>query len=284
MSSHQAFEVRSAQALLRGHARGSGPPVVLLHGGPGCCDYFHGSALVDWLIPLRTVYSYDQRGCRNSPSDGPFTLSANISDLEAIRAHIGAGRIDLLGHSAGAVLAAHYTSAHPQRVDRLILMSPAGVRPGWRADFDRSMLARHTPEQREQIAAIDARILRTLDAGERARLYHERFRVSLPSSLDPAKRHLAPDLAYFNREVNVRVNATVQETYHDPSWEAGLRSFAGRTFIIHGRSDPIPWKVVDDLKAILPGAAVFALENCGHFPWIEDPDACRHTIAQALIG
>lgn len=145
------------------------------------------------------------------------------------------------------------------------------------------MLARHTPEQRAKITAIDAKILRTLDAGQRARLYHERFRVSLPSSLDPAKRHLAPDLAYFNREVNVRVNASVQETYHHPGWESGLDSFTGRAAILHGRSDPIPWRVVDDLEALLPTTAIYPLDNCGHFPWIEQPEGVDR-VAPAMTG
>jgi len=276
------FEIQTPQALIRGRSRGHGHPIILLHGGPGCYDYFHGSALVDWLAAIRTVYSYDQRGCRHSPSDGPFTLAANVADLESIRRRIGAECLDLLGHSAGAVLAVHYAATHPCRVGNLILVSPAGVRPGWRADFDRAMLARHTPEQRERLAAIDAMILRTPDASTRARLYHERFRVSLPSSLDPAKRHLAPDMACFNREVNVRVNASVQQTCDQPAWQTGLRSFTGRAAILHGRGDPIPWKVVDDLKGLLPNAAVFPLDDCGHFPWIEQPNQTRRILMSFL--
>jgi len=261
--------------MLHGVRCGSGPLLVLLHGGPGCYDYLGESVLAGWLTERFTVCAYDQRGCQHSPSAGPFTIAANVDDLEAVRLHVGAERISLLGHSAGAMLAVFYASAHAGKVDRLILMSPAGLRPGWRPAFEATIRSRLTPTQENQLAETDRRILTTTDAAERASLYHQRFNVALPCYVDPSHRDAAPSLEYYNREVSVETTASIQQAYDEAGMKRRLAPLANRACVIHGRTDPIPWRVVDDYSAILPGAEVIPLDRCGHFPWLEEPAACR---------
>ena len=256
---------------------------MLLHGGPGCYDYFAGSAIVDWLSPAYTVYSYDQRGCRKSASSGPFTINANVGDLDALRCWIGAERLSLLGHSAGAILAVFYAAAHPDRVERLILLSPAGLRGGWRKAFDAMIRERLTPWQQQQLADIDRRILRTADPVERADLYRARFNAALPCYVDPRHRHIAPTLEFYDRTVNVETTASAIEAFDEALFLKRLRGSDARACIIHGRSDPIPWQVVDDFLTLLPGAEVAPLEHCGHFPWLEEPTACHEALV-AFLG
>jgi len=278
------LRIRLPDVELWGLCRGRGSPIVLLHGGPGCYDYFSGTALVEWLAERHTVCTYDQRGCRHSRSDGPFTLAANLDDLEALRRHLGVERLDLLGHSAGAVLAVHFAARHPQRVARLTLLSPAGVRPGWRPVFDAVLRERFTPSQAAAIRRLDSLILRTRDQAARAELYRQRFNLALPAYLSPAYRGPPPRMEYYHRTVNVRVMADIQAAYDDAGWEAGLRGFQGPAAVLHGRDDPIPWRVVEDLAELLPQAEVYPLEQCGHFPWLETPEACRAALVAFLGG
>jgi proline iminopeptidase len=277
------FTVNTPGAIIRGRLVGQGPPIVMLHGGPGCYDYFSGSPLVEWLAESRSVWSYDQRGCRDSLSNGPFSLAANVDDLDAIRRHVDVERVALFGHSAGAVLAVHYAATHPANVETLILCSPAGVRPGWRANFETALRRRHTPQQRAELSRIDHEILRTDDHTARAQLYRLRFNFALPSYLDERHRSRAPTLEFYNRDVDMQVGASMQAACSDLSWSAGLARFRGPTCLIHGRSDPIPWKVVDDLLVLLPQAMVFPLDHCGHFPWLEEPQAMRASLF-AFLG
>lgn len=276
------FDVQAAGVVIHGTKRGRGPAVVLLHGGPGCCDYFAGSALAGWLAEGHAVCSYDQRGCRHSPSDGPFTIEANVEDLEAVRRWIGADRISVLGHSAGAILALFYAATYPGQVERMALMSPAGLRPGWRPAFEATIRERLTPSQERQLADIDRRIMKTADQAERARLYHERFNAALPCYVDPSHRDAAPALEHYNREVNLQVTASIQQAYHEAEFKRRLGRYQGPACIIHGRSDPVPWRVVEDLAAIVPSAEVVALDQCGHFPWLEEPAACRAALVDFL--
>ncbi len=279
-----SFVIGTPEVDLRGLRVGDGPPIVLLHGGPGCYDYFTGTPLIDWLAEQRAVHTYDQRGCRHSRSAGPFTLAANLDDLDALRRDLGMEQLDLLGHSAGAVLAVHYAATHPDRVARMTLVSPAGVRPGWRPIFDATLRERFTPPQAADIRQLDRRILRTADPAAREELYRQRFNLALPSYVSPTYRGPPPQMEYYSREVNVRVMADIQTAYDNPQWESGLRDFHGPVGIIHGRDDPIPWKVVDDLADVLPRAEVYPLEHCGHFPWLETPEACRAALVAFLRG
>ncbi len=265
-------------AKIRLTRSGDGPPIFLLHGGPGCYDYFAGSELIDWLAETHTVHSYDQRGCRDSISGGPFTLADNIADLDALRRHFGYPRIDLLGHSAGAILAVHYAAAHRDHVDRMAMLSPAGIRPGWRRFFDATLHERFTDDQRRALDQLDRRILRTPDRHERAELYRRRFTAALPAYVDPGRRDVAPEMKHYNRDVNVACGASIQQTYGDSSWSDALADFDHPVCIIHGRSDPIPWRVVDDLIEVFPHARILPIERCGHFPWLERPDACRDAL------
>jgi len=122
---------------------GDGPPVVVLHGGPG--------AHHDYLLPQydrlargRTLLYYDQRGGGRSPvpRDTPVGWREHVADLEALRDHWGLERVALLGYSWGGLLALLYALAHPTRIDRLALVSAAPLTAAWREEFEHRLAAR----------------------------------------------------------------------------------------------------------------------------------------------
>jgi proline iminopeptidase len=99
-----------------------GKPVVFLHGGPGGGTeakhrrYFDPAAYRIVLV--------DQRGCGKST---PFaSLEDNttwhlVSDVEALRAHLGIEKWQVFGGSWGSTLALAYAETHPSRVTELVL-------------------------------------------------------------------------------------------------------------------------------------------------------------------
>src|SRR2546425_8806450 len=116
---------------------GDGPPVVVLHGGPGA----HHDYLLpqyDLLARRRTLLYYDQRGGGRSPvgRDTPVGWREDVADLEALRRHWSIDRLTLLGYSWGGLLALLYWLEHPEQVERLALVSPAPRPRARRAAFD----------------------------------------------------------------------------------------------------------------------------------------------------
>jgi proline iminopeptidase len=103
-------------------------PVIMLHGGWGA----EHSGLVDAVKALGDRYRfifYDQRGSLRSPSpDSLITFDRHIDDLERLRQELRLDKLTIVGHSMGAVLASAYASKYPNRVEQLILLSPAPLK------------------------------------------------------------------------------------------------------------------------------------------------------------
>ena len=113
---------------------GNGPAtLVVVHGGPGNSL---SSVLADYA-PLeknqRIIY-YDQRGGGHSDlvaDDEKLSILHHVADLDAVRAHFGIERMNLMGDSWGGLLAAAYAGVHPDRIERLILQDSAPPTSGW---------------------------------------------------------------------------------------------------------------------------------------------------------
>jgi len=96
-------------------AAGDGPPLVCLPGGPGRAAVYLGD--LGGLSRSRRLILPDSRGVGLStdPADPvTFRVDRLVEDVDALRAHLGLERMDLLAHSAGAILATLYAAAyHP---------------------------------------------------------------------------------------------------------------------------------------------------------------------------
>ena len=107
---------------------GSGPQtLVVVHGGPGFSLESVRADFAPFARNRRVIY-YDQRGNgRSSLIDDPAKLAwqHHVADLEAIRRHFRLRKMTLLGNSWGGLLISLYAAAHPDRVERLVLDSPA---------------------------------------------------------------------------------------------------------------------------------------------------------------
>lgn len=100
---------------------GTGTPVVLCNGGPGCCDYLAPVAAM--LDDLASIIRFEHRGCGRSDHGPPYTLDSCLADLEAIRQHYEIDRWVIAGHSFGADLALIYALHYPERVRGFICIA-----------------------------------------------------------------------------------------------------------------------------------------------------------------
>jgi len=104
---------------------GQGKPLVILHGGPGAShDY-----LLPYLLPLarenRLIF-IDERGSgRSQKLEDPsgYTVENMVEDVEDVRQALDLGKISLLGHSCGGVLAQAYALKYQENLSDLILCS-----------------------------------------------------------------------------------------------------------------------------------------------------------------
>ena len=256
---------------------GSGPSLLLCHGGPGLWDYFEPVAHM--VSDLATVHRWDQRGCGRSTGHGPYTIARSIADIEALRQQWGLERWTVLGHSWGATLALQYALAHPSRVRGLIYLS--GVcGSAWRL-------------------ASKAESLRRLDAVQRARFLHldarerspeeDREYVILSWSTDFEDRTSAMALAgaLFDGGFppNYECNRALMAESHAIDGSLLLercRSLDVPVLIAHGADDPRPAWALDPLADALPRARLVVFDGVGHLPWLERPELLRRELRHFL--
>jgi proline iminopeptidase len=106
-------------------AVGRGAPLLIVHGGPGAShDYF-----LPYLLPLarhnRLIF-IDERGSGKSEKlEDPsgYTVENMVEDVEAVRQGLKLGKISLLGHSFGGVLAQAYALKYQKNLAHLVLCS-----------------------------------------------------------------------------------------------------------------------------------------------------------------
>jgi proline iminopeptidase len=104
---------------------GRGAPLMIVHGGPGAShDY-----LLPHLLPLarnNKLIFIDERGSGRSQKledATKYTVENMVEDVEDVRQALGLGKISLMGHSYGGVLAQAYALKYQRNLTHLILGS-----------------------------------------------------------------------------------------------------------------------------------------------------------------
>ena len=245
---------------------GSGPDVVVLHGGPG--------AHHDYLLPQfdalqagRRLRYYDQRGGGRSPVERevPVGWREQVADLDALIARWGLAPATLLGYSWGGLLAMLYAIEHPERVERLALVSPAAVTAQGRQEFERRFAERmRDPRVRDARERVQGSGLRERDP----EAYRRRmFELSVAGYFhDPEEaRHLTPF------RVTGRTQDAVWRSLAGYDLSERLSRLSIPALVAHGRHDPIPLEEAERTARLLR-ARLQVFEHSGHVPYVEEFD------------
>jgi pimeloyl-ACP methyl ester carboxylesterase len=118
-STGNASELTVDGATVRYRVFGSGPGLFLVHGGgPGSVTW---EAFVDRFADRHTVVLPDLSGSDPVRDDGsPLTVEMLTEQLAAVIEDTGLGRVDVVGHSLGAVTAQSLAATRPELVRRLV--------------------------------------------------------------------------------------------------------------------------------------------------------------------
>jgi proline iminopeptidase len=261
---------------------GDGTPVIVIHGAIGLGSTYM-RALDPWADELRLVY-YDQRGSGETPLGDVQLVSfaGGVEDLDGLRRVLGLDRVQLLGHSAGAYLAALYAAAHPEATSGIVLLNPGPpLAPDLMQRFGMAMAARRTPADDEARRAIEE------SAG---------FVAHQPAALE--RHQLNTFLPFFRDRATIdRVclgftaitAANVQQAPERMVGSLGgldpMRQFAGigcPTLVVHAELDPIPVDWSRLLADTIPEADLVVIEGGSHFPMIEDAAALHSAVVPWL--
>jgi len=276
------IEVNGVRLFTRQIGSGGGPQVVVLHGGPGA----HHDYLLpqyDRLAAGRVLFYYDQRGGGQSPvpRETPVGWREHVADLDAIRAALGLERLTLCGYSWGGLLAILYLLEHPDNVERLALVSPAGIAVEYRQQFEEEFARRmSSPEIVREREALRSSGLRERDP---AAYQRRAFELSVAGYFHDFRD--AKNLTPFR--VTARTQQAVWDSLGDYELRPRLRELASRVSVplsrvLHGTFDPIPIASSRELAALI-GAELVELP-VGHCPHVEATDEFVRALDGFLPG
>ena len=272
---------------------GSGTPaIVFLHGGPG--SNFRGQDdFVARLANGRTVIVYDQRGSGFSElvSDpARLTAADHVRDLEAVRLHFGLDRMVLAGMSWGSGLAALYTLEHPQRVDRLVLMSPMPPtrKPHFEARFAR-LDELKGPAAVARRRELSARVATAADAEVPAlcrELVEDVFRYYFADPTPQKFAHAArrcdiPPAAFRNRAV---VERATLASLGDWDWRPMLARITVPALVLEGARSRVPLDGTRAWATALPRGRLALVPEAGHEFFVDRPRESAREIDRFLRG
>lgn len=218
---------------------GTGPPVIVLPGGP--CrspEYLEDLAGLAEVRPLAVLHP------RGTPATGGLSRGwwADAADVVTALDTLGLDRADVLGHSAGAQLALATVAQHPDRVRSLLLVTPSLAGPG--------------PEDEAQFQA-DSPIQRPAGYARWTRREQEHSPLGSTSLAASGAWSLGiPDDAVHR----------IRQAALPP------------TLVIGGTEDILVGDAPVRAGARALGAPLEMIEDCGHYPWVEQPESFRRFV------
>ncbi len=260
---------------------GDGVPTLLLHGGLAEASVW---GEVAGRLDGRVVVA-DRPGCGLSdPIDYrrvDYRADAAAWLLGLVDA-LGVERVNLVGNSMGGYFAMAFALAHPDRVDRLVLV---GAGAGLDRDIPLFIRLWGAPV----IGAVVSRMTQISDP-EKLRTTVFRDLVADPSRLDVEFLQLGidgaalPGVALTSRTMLGAIS-TLRGFRPDVMLREDMASLTTPTTFLWGEHDAFaPPSSAHDLAARMPDATVVELAGLGHMPQIEEPELVADLVARALEG
>ena len=278
-------------------------PVIFLHGGPGGAVVTF-PPITDVISTLSEsgydVYFYDQMGGGISgrlKNIREYTLSRHIKDLENIRSKIGASKLILIGESFGGVLATHYSAAHPENLEKLVLISPGElIASEWDEKSSGNIRDRATDETKETFNRIlknprfiFASLLLEINPDAAYRFLSEPeadAKVTKMFSLLSGGMACDPKKFPADHDVLFGFWATfIPDEFPeavDEDLKNNIRSLSVPVLILKSECDYIKWDVPYEYKTLFPNSILLYLEGAGHMPFLEKPGLVLDSIRSFL--
>jgi proline iminopeptidase len=252
---------------------GKGTPCLALHGGLGYDHSYLKSTLRPLEDVLRLVY-YDHRGNGRServPLE-TITIPQLAVDADAMREQLGLHRVAMMGHSYGGFIALEYAVTYPDRLSHLILLdtSPGVFEPTPEELGERADPSWVTQEITDAFAAMAERPLAGTPTTEDVAAHVAKVAPVYVKKMPPY------ELAELLSKCIMDVQAAARGFEVLAGWSVAdkLDAITCPTLVVCGRYDLLTTPECSKrLSTAIPGAELLWLEDSGHFPWLEEPDA-----------
>ncbi len=228
---------------------GSGDPIIWIHGGG--VDHAMWQKQLEYFAKTHQVVAYDLRGHgRSTYSDNS---EPDIRDLEVLLDSLDIENAHLVGLSLGAIMAIDFTLAFPNRVRKLVLLSPGliGVQEKEKSYLDAVGAIGVALQNNEKEKAIQAIVAMTFSPELR----------TTRSPKDPMINYVVETATNYIEKENYKRLPQIME----PNPLSRLSTITHPTLLIHGGKDLEYMQTnVAVLKDSIPGASAIEYPNASH--------------------
>jgi 2-hydroxy-6-oxonona-2,4-dienedioate hydrolase len=244
---------------------GSGPVVMLLHGLGG--DVSNWAQNIGPLSQKYRVIVPDQIGF--GKSDKPlinYRVATLVDFLDGFYKQVGVTRASLVGNSLGGWTVAAYALAHPEKVDRLVLVDAAGF--AVTGDLDPRVLNGLNPSTRDAVKQVMGLV------------FYNKQMFESEAAVD----------AFFARKMAAGDGYTIQRfidsiTRGEDVLDKRLGAIKQPTLIVWGREDGLtPLAMGERFNKEIAGSQLLVIEKCGHVPQLEKSAEFNAALMKFLSG
>ena len=278
-------------------AFGQGSPLMIVHGGPGA-DHTY---LLPHMVPLARTHRLifiDERGSGRSErlqDMNRYTVEAMVEDVEDVRVALKLGKISLLGHSYGGVLAQAYALKYQQNLTHLILNSTF---PSTRQMNE--VLAR----EKAQMPPVKLKRLNELEAaglfGKGETWEHGRYPVEYAtlawgpgyfpflygarpdSNYDPQAQETGTSWELYRAMWGEHGEFVIDGNLRSVEYVDRLPSIHVPTLMIAGDHDECDPSLSREMHEKIAGSQLAILPNSGHMNFVDQPDLWQKTVVDFL--
>jgi 2-hydroxy-6-oxonona-2,4-dienedioate hydrolase len=249
-------------------AGSSGPTVILLHGLG--VDASNWALTIPALASKYHVYAPDQIGF--GKSDKPimnYRVATLVEFLDQFYRKLGIEKATLVGNSLGGWTAAAFAIAHPQKVDKLVLVCAAGYTP---KRYGGQELSKELYSVLNPSTTADMK--RLLEA-----VFYDK---ALSSDAVVAQAFTAKLKKGDGYTINSFIDSVLRgEDFIDDK----VKTIKAPTLVIWGREDRLtPLAMGEAFAQDIPGAQKVIIEQCGHGPQIEKAQVFNSALLKFLAG
>lgn len=258
---------------------GSGEPLILLHGMGG-----HAEAYIKNIIPLSErfhVYAIDMIG--HGFTDKPeidYSITDFMNHVRQFMDAIGVKKAHIQGESLGGWISAWLAIESPEKVNRLVLNTAAGLK-----------ITEQPPDAEAEAIAR----LRRLTSEAITNPTRESVKRRLEwLFLDP-KKSVTDELVEIRYRIysQPETQRAMQKIVNQMTGEARqkymltpdrLKQIKAKTLILWTRHNPTtPWQVAEQAHKLIPGSGFHVIDDCGHWPQWENPDEFNSILIDFLL-
>jgi len=266
---------------------GRGPPLVVVHGGPGASHDYLLPSLYRLAISYRLVF-IDERGSGRSPRlEDPkqYTVEKMADDVEAVRTALQLGKIALLGHSYGGVVVQAYAFKYQANLSHLILASTFSSTRELNEALGRMKQAMPA-DRRARLEALEkAGLFGKGEIWEHGRYTDEYAKLAWGVGYFPALYGARPEPNYDPVDGNTKNSwelyremwgshgeFVVDGNLKEVEWVDRLAEIKVPTLILVGDHDQSDPAMSREMNAKIAGSKLVVLPDSGHMTFVDQPE------------